>query len=493
MNWNWKSILLVVMMTLLGPGLQGADETSLKVSLELDRGKLLAEESQKAVVRVSIKAPQVITSSQRPPVNICLVLDTSGSMQGSKLAYAKEGALDAIRRLGLSDCFSVVEYNGTASTQIPSGSLAENANFASRIEMLNARGSTALFAGVSLGAAELRKALNTHAIHRLILLSDGQANVGPDQPEDLGRLGIALSKEGIAVATVGVGDDYNEDLMTRLSQSSEGNTYFVENSRDLPSIFQRELGDVLNVYAQEVLVQVDFPEWAKPVGLLGREGRIEAQSAKIPLKQIYGGQEKFVLIEVNVKGGKDGETLCLAQAKIDYALPGNNQSFSLASQLDVPFTVQKAEVLASSNSEVIRDRELMSNTMAVDKALYLEKEGKTEAAAIELRQSAERLKKVAKVNKDEMLEKKAEEMDAYAADLESNRLDTKKRKVLKTDNYQAQTQQSVFVVSDKKDEVESWDPLKVEFTKPKPDKEKDPEADKKEKTKKPKVKKEKDQ
>src|SRR5205085_8842601 len=116
---------------------------------------------------------------------------------------------------------------------------------------IEAGGNTALHGGVSRGAAEIRRHLDDgHYVNRIILLSDGLANVGPSTPEELGRLGTSLMKEGISVTTIGLGLGFNEDLMTRLAQRSDGNTYFVESSADLPRIFAAELGDVLNVVAR---------------------------------------------------------------------------------------------------------------------------------------------------------------------------------------------------------------------------------------------------
>ena len=84
---------------------------------------------------------------------------------------------------------------------------------------------------------------------------DGLANVGPASPDDLGRLGASLMKEHISVSTIGLGTDYNEDLMTKLSGQSDGNSYFAETSDDLPGIFTKELGDVLSVVASKVSVK----------------------------------------------------------------------------------------------------------------------------------------------------------------------------------------------------------------------------------------------
>ena len=152
-------------------------------------------------------------------------------------------------------------------------------------------------------------------VHRIILLSDGLANVGPSSPEDLGRLGAALIKENISVTTVGVGTDYNEDLMARLSQNSDGNTYFVESSGDLPRIFAAELGDVLSIVAKKVNLTIECPSGVRPIAIIGRDGRIKGQSVELYLNQLYGGQEKYALLKVEVPKAESGKEMEIAVAK----------------------------------------------------------------------------------------------------------------------------------------------------------------------------------
>jgi len=196
--------------------------------VDLDRAVLQAGEKQKAVVKITLDAPRPPEIVKRPLVNLALVLDRSGSMAGSKLEKAKEAAIEAFRRLGPNDIFSLVIYDHVVETLVPAQRVQNAEWIEGRIQSIHSRGNTALFGGVSQGAAEVRKNLEERYVHRILLLSDGLANVGPRTPEDLGRLGTALSKEDISVTTVGVGTDYNEDLMARLAQNSGGNTYFVD-------------------------------------------------------------------------------------------------------------------------------------------------------------------------------------------------------------------------------------------------------------------------
>jgi len=97
-----------------------------------------------------------------------------------------------------------------------------------------------LFAGVASGAAEVRKFLERGAVNRVILLSDGQAYIGPSSPMELADLGRSLGKESISVSTLGVGPGYNEDLMMQLAAASSGNHVFVEVEASLVAIFNRE-------------------------------------------------------------------------------------------------------------------------------------------------------------------------------------------------------------------------------------------------------------
>ena len=232
-------IILSAMFMILQAVVSFAESSIPKVKcrVETDRAVFLAGDAQKAVIKIALETPPVPLTIDRPPVNLSIILDRSGSMSGSKIDQAKSAAIEALKRLSSTDTFSLVVYDHVVKTIIPAQRVVDIHRIIEKIKLIHTGGNTALFGGVSQGAAEIRKYLEGNYVHRIILLSDGLANVGPNTPEDLGRLGAALIKENISVTTVGVGTDYNEDLMARLSQKSDGNIYFVESSYDLPKIF----------------------------------------------------------------------------------------------------------------------------------------------------------------------------------------------------------------------------------------------------------------
>ncbi len=356
--------------------------------LLLDRTILPAGLSQKTVIKVNLDVPVIPVEAVRPPVNLTLVLDRSGSMSGNKIAKAREAAIAALRSLSPQDLFSMVIYDHNVQTLVPPQSAANTEWIESRIRSIGAGGNTALYGAVSQGAAEVRKNLYDQYVHRLVLLSDGLANVGPSSPADLARLGAALIKEGISVTTIGIGTDFNEDLMTQLADRSDGNHYFVESSRDLPRIFAAELGDVLSVAARKVVIEIDCPDGVWPLRIIGREGRIRDKRVEIHMNQLYGGQEKYVLIEVQVEPGRENELKTIADARCSYENALTNKQESSVAVAQVRFSKQKEDVRGSASKAV--QKSLVENEMAEarDKALDLYNAGRKDEAVQQLKEAS---------------------------------------------------------------------------------------------------------
>ncbi|MCP3901224.1 MAG: VWA domain-containing protein [Desulfobacteraceae bacterium] len=438
------SLAVIIVITLVftaGTSMSKTYDKKVMLRVETEKSVLFAGPSQEVVLKVTLDAPSVPSSVERPPVNLSVVLDKSGSMGGEKMEYAKAAAIEAVQRLGASDVFSLVVYDSNVRTIIPAQKVRNIDHIIGKIQRIYPAGSTALFGGVSQGASEIRKHIGSEYVHRIILLSDGLANVGPESPAELGRLGAALIKENISVTTIGVGYDYNEDLMTRLSQKSDGNSYFVEASSVLPQIFASELGDVLNVVAKKVKVTITMPKGVEPISIIGREGRIKDRTVALSMNQLYGEQEKYALVKVKIPKSRTGSSMEIAKAEVHYENPFNKKTEVVYGKSVARFSKDYKVVKKSTNVDVVREYQRNLNALEQEKAISLSDKGRKKEAAQALKASAVKMKSVAKEYNDEVLLKEARDMEVQADVLEQEGMDKKMRKVLRTKSYQMKNQQ----------------------------------------------------
>jgi Ca-activated chloride channel family protein len=447
MNTSIRILLTILALNgLLSVRVLAGSETALiTIHAELDREVLPANERQTAVVKISLEAAPPPKDAKRAPVNLCIVLDRSGSMSGTKIAHAREAALEAISRLGKDDVFSLITYNSTVETLIPAGKF--DARRAQEIiRSIQSSGNTALFGGVSQGAAELRKFLEDHPqgmVHRMILMSDGLANVGPSSPEDLGRLGASLMKEGISVTTVGLGNDYNEDLMTNLSQRSDGNTYFVENSNDLARIFNEEIGDVLSVVARDVNIRIECPQNIRPLRTIGRDADIRGQHVELKLNQLYGNQEKFLLLEVEIPASAVNIELPILTAHVGYHnvfTQGNEEQTASAK---ARFSDQESVVKNSVNNDIQQAYFMNVSALAKDEAITRWESGDKAGAKKILAENQIQLEQAAAYYSLPVLEKEADNLEGQRQDLDAEGLTKYNRKQMRTESLQESNQQRV--------------------------------------------------
>ena len=369
---------LPIVLGLLAAG--GASAATIGFNVSLATPVIKAGKTQTAFLKVGMTGFVLPAQGDRPAANVALVIDKSGSMAGDRIARAKQAATLAVHSLGANDIISVIAFDNTVEVVIPATKVTDRALITGAIQGIQAAGGTGLFAGVSKGAAEVRKFLDKNRVNRVILLSDGLANVGPSSPAELGQLGAALGRQGISVTTIGLGTAYNEDLMTQLAGFSDGNHAFVENARDLDRIFQREFGDVASVVAQEVELTIRMKHGIRPLRILGREGQIADDVVRLRMNQLYSQQEKYVVVEVEVPAGKAGERLDLASMDVTYLNMQSRNQDRLSRSVAVSFSESdEAVAKATDKKAMVSAVEQVANTLN-KQALELRDQGKVEEA-----------------------------------------------------------------------------------------------------------------
>lgn len=394
---------LVAFSSMVGSASVVGAAEKVRISADLAQSVLPEGRNGSVFLRVSLEGVLSEEEGRRVPANVVLVIDKSGSMGGQRIEQAKEAALMAVERLGDEDVLGVVTYSDDATVLSPAGQLRDTAAIRSDIRGIYANGRTALYAGVSQGIRELSDFVDPYKVNRIILLSDGLANVGPSSPQDLQELGIEAAQQGISVTTIGLGLGYNEDLMTQLALASDGNHAFVEHPDDLVDIFNAEFGDVLTAIGGDAEIIIECPDGFEPVRVLGRQARIEGSQVKMKFNQIYGKQQKYVMVELKVDEDRAKGQAEAAKVEVNYTDLASKKRTSASSRAEIRFSGSKDEVKRSVNKEVMAAVATQIATERNEEAVRLRDTGKVEEAKQLLKDNAA------------YLEEQAESLPAEAA------------------------------------------------------------------------------
>lgn len=302
-------------------------------------------------VLVRILPAEVTIDFQRPTLNLGLVIDRSGSMASSrKIDYARQAASYAVQQLLATDRVSVTIFDDEIETIVPSQLAANKADIIRKIDSLEPRNTTNLHEGWVEGGQQVRKHLNPEWLNRVILLSDGLANQGQTNPDLIATDVQNLARQGISTSTMGLGDDFNEDLMEAMANSGDGNYYYIESPKQLPDIFQTELQGLMATTGNTVSLGIEPQAGVEVKEVLNN---LETNSkGRFKLPNLVAGNPIEVVVRLEVPP-MEGETiLCYFRLAWNDPKQSDRQKMRVALQLPVATDAKLAELPA--NSEVLQ-------------------------------------------------------------------------------------------------------------------------------------------
>jgi Ca-activated chloride channel family protein len=401
--------VFVLAAALAGP-VAHADDVDIELEVEVGEPVMISGADGTAYIKISLVGFELVADgAERAPVNLAVVIDRSSSMTGPKFEQAKQAAMMVVDRLGVDDVVSIVTYDTTVEVLVAATKLGgKRESIKERIWALRPRGSTALFGGVSHGMEEIGKFLSDGRVNRIILLSDGLANIGPSSPDALGRLGDAAGSQGIAVTTLGIGLGYNEDLMTRLAVRSDGNHAFVEDVEQLATFFTYELGDVMSVVAQDIEIEVEFGDGVRPIRSLNRAAQIHGRKAHLSFNQLVAKQQRYVILEARVPATAAGAQRPVATVNVAYDHMLTKKRRRLAQRAQVVFSPSVKRVRTAENRDVMITVAELQGLERSQRAIALRDQGRADEAEVILRANAHTLEDQSKRYRSPKLRQSAE-------------------------------------------------------------------------------------
>ncbi len=329
-------------------------------------------------VLVRIIPPQAEEILERPPLNLGLVIDRSGSMRmGDKLRYAKQAACLAVEQLQPRDRVSVTIYDDRVETTVPTTLATQKTAILQRIQQIQSRGSTALHAGWVEGGMQVSQHLNPQHLNRIILLSDGLANCGETNPDVIASDVRGLGDRGVSTTTMGVGEQYNEDLLEAMASSGDGSYYYIESPDQLPEIFGQEMQGLMALLGRQVRLLITSSAGVVVADVLNDFDTVSNNWYQLP--NLVKGNPFTVIVRLKVPPQSQETDLC--HFNLSWEDPETRTRPQIAVPLRLPAMPDAQLNEFFWNEQVQREVAMMMAARAKKEAIQLSDRGEYENAS----------------------------------------------------------------------------------------------------------------
>ncbi|RIB93271.1 vWA domain-containing protein [Escherichia coli] len=343
---------------------------------------------QRTLLKVDILAKDR-KSEELPASNLVFLIDTSGSMiSDERLPLIQSSLKLLVKELREQDNIAIVTYAGDSRIALPSISGSHKAEINAAIDSLDAEGSTNGGAGLEMAYQQAAKGFIKGGINRILLATDGDFNVGIDDPKSIESMVKKQRESGVTLSTLGVGDsNYNEAMMVRIADVGNGNYSYIDTLSEAQKVLNSEMRQTLIAVAKDVKAQIEFnPAWVTEYRQIGYEKRqLRAEdfnNDNVDAGDIGAGKHITFLFELTLKGqkasidklryapdnksAKSDKTKELAWLKIRWKSPQGKESqlveFPLAFAIKAPSEDMRFRAAVAAYGQKLRGSEYLNNT-----------------------------------------------------------------------------------------------------------------------------------
>lgn len=289
------------------------------------------------LIRVtSPEPPSEQQNRPRPPLNLALVIDRSGSMAGSKLSHARKAARFLAGELSERDSLAIITFDSEVNVLVPSRPVRDPLLFISAINTIDAGGCTALFEGWRAGATQVANTLSPDGLNRVLLLSDGQANEGLTDAEAIAARVEGLTQRGISTSAFGLGSGFDEDLMGAIAAAGDGTLAQIESPRQLADLYASELQGLTSTLGRRVSLGIRGKHGAEVVDVLNDLPQTGAGNHQLP--NLRYGQELSVGVRLQLPAWTPNQEI--ASVRLAWEAPDQQGRQELIEHLILPVKPQ---------------------------------------------------------------------------------------------------------------------------------------------------------
>lgn len=412
----------------------------MKAVYTLSRSVIPSGTPSKVDLLVSFRADATQGPARRA-LNLSLVIDRSGSMAGPPLKHALQASRNLVERMGPEDWISVVAYDDAPMTVLAPQQVRDRAAIEKALSTVGPAGCTNLTGGWQQGVNHVKAQQSKERINRVLLLTDGQANVGITRPDEILAKVKDATDSGITTTALGFGSNFNEDLLIGMAGAGEGHFYFIQSPDDAEGVFGIEMEGLSSVAGQNLMVTIQPAPNVKVSSVLNRY-RFEArgQQVEVGLGEVYSTEDRQLAVELSVEPGTASGSVPLATLSYKYQTLVDGALKEFSGELPVTVTLGSEEEASalSADKNVLAQTNRLRIAQVKEKAVTLADSGDLKGASQQLRSTIEQLSANLDKSSFELLEE-VDQLEHYAKRLESKKYDSVIRKELRDQSYQAGT------------------------------------------------------
>ena len=410
----------------------------IKTSYDFNQAILPTGTSLKTDILLRFRADT--PEAPRRNLNLSLVIDRSGSMAGAPLHHALKAAESVVDQLEPSDTLSVVVYDDAVDTPVSPQPVANKTDLKTAIRRVRAGGITNLSGGWLKGCEYVKTHLDPQRVNRVLLLTDGHANMGIQDPNILTATSGQKAEEGITTTTLGFGQGFNEDLLIGMARAASGNFYFIQSIDEATEVFSIELDTLRAVVGQNLVVTLELAAGVSLVDTLSlaKVSQNDVGATVVALGELYEGEDKLLGLSLAIASAPVGE---LPLLKLHYSadVVQDNLIQSVSGTAEVVARVGTIEEAASAAaSNIILELSRLRIAKAKETALDLAEQGRHSEAEQILRVLMQELRDKG-LNENFEIAEEIDQLEYFADRIANKALGNAGRKEIRDQSYQTLT------------------------------------------------------
>ncbi|MGB9877164.1 MAG: vWA domain-containing protein [bacterium] len=312
------------------------------------------------LVRIrAIGTPQI-----RAPLNLCLVIDRSGSMEGEPLEHTKKACAYVVDLLEPEDILSIVTFAEDVQVIMPPRKVVNKELIKSHIMRIEVGDTTNLYDGLLVGGNQLKMLPLSNYTNRILLFTDGEPTTGIRDYPTITQLAGDLREAGMKVTALGFGLEYNEELLVGIAKRGGGNYYYISRPELIQEVFRREMESLLTIALRNPKVRIHLSRWVRARDVLGYSGEYKGRDVEVQLVDLEKGASLSLLAELELEPRPKG-IYRIARVEVE----ADDLKEKLAEDVVVEFVEDVALLQQGVNEMVRKEWETKQAARSIEKTL----------------------------------------------------------------------------------------------------------------------------